>query len=168
MHQPSFQLSSARWLAAGPDVAPSTAASLDLAWVRLMRAGQPAFDALDPSDLVIMSRAALDLVSSAGDGIVALVRGCVETRIGGIVLVDPSRLDDCFVALDYFEKIELPYVVAVNQFSGRSQMTLEEVREAVNVDPDVPVVSIDARGPFRLWLMSTTPRGVPSVAVLRP
>jgi uncharacterized protein len=68
-----------------------------------------------------------------------------DGALGGVVLVDPSRLDDCFVALDYFEKIKLPYVVAVNQFSGRPQMTLEQVRHAVNVDPDVPIVSIDAR-----------------------
>jgi signal recognition particle receptor subunit beta len=68
-----------------------------------------------------------------------------DGALGGIVLVDPSRLDDCFVALDYFESIYLPYVVAVNQFAGRPTMTLEEVRHAVNVDPDVPVVAIDAR-----------------------
>jgi len=68
-----------------------------------------------------------------------------DGALGGIVLVDPSRLDDCFVALDYFEKIKLPYVVAVNQFAGRASMTLEELRHAVNVDPDVPVVGIDAR-----------------------
>ena len=68
-----------------------------------------------------------------------------DGALGGIVLVDPSRLDDCYVALDYFEKIKLPYVVAVNQFAGRQQMTLDEVRHAVNVDPDVPVVAIDAR-----------------------
>ena len=68
-----------------------------------------------------------------------------DGALGGVVLVDPSRLDDCFVALDYFEKIKLPYVVAVNQFAGRTQMTLDEVRHAVNVDPDVPVVTIDAR-----------------------
>src|SRR5690242_3162007 len=68
-----------------------------------------------------------------------------DGALGGIVLVDPSRLDDCFVALDYFEKIKLPYVVAVNQFAGRTAMTLDEVREAVNVDPDVPVIDIDAR-----------------------
>ena len=68
-----------------------------------------------------------------------------DGALGGIVLVDPSRMDDCFVALDYFEKIKLPYVVAVNQFAGRTQMTLEEVRHAVNVDADVPVVDIDAR-----------------------
>jgi signal recognition particle receptor subunit beta len=65
--------------------------------------------------------------------------------LGGIVLVDPSRLEECFVALDYFENIRLPYVVAVNQFAGRSWMTLDEVRHAVNVDPDVPVVAVDAR-----------------------
>ena len=68
-----------------------------------------------------------------------------DGALGGIVLVDPSRLDDCFVALDYFEKIKLPYVVAVNQFAGRARMSLDEVRHAVNVDPDVPVVAIDAR-----------------------
>jgi signal recognition particle receptor subunit beta len=68
-----------------------------------------------------------------------------DGALGGVVLVDPSRLDDCFVALDYFEKIQLPYVVAVNQFAGRATMSLDEVRHAVNVDPDVPVVGIDAR-----------------------
>jgi signal recognition particle receptor subunit beta len=68
-----------------------------------------------------------------------------DGALGGVVLVDPSRLDDCFVALDYFESIHLPYIVAVNQFAGRYAMSLEEVRHAVNVDPDVPVVAIDAR-----------------------
>jgi signal recognition particle receptor subunit beta len=68
-----------------------------------------------------------------------------DGALGGVVLVDPSRLDDCFVALDYFESIHLPYIVAVNQFAGRYSMSLDEVRHAVNVDPDVPVVAIDAR-----------------------
>lgn len=68
-----------------------------------------------------------------------------DGALGGVVLVDPSRMDDCFVALDYFEKIELPYVVAVNQFAGRSQLTLDQVRHAINVDDEVPVVAIDAR-----------------------
>ena len=68
-----------------------------------------------------------------------------DGALGGIVLVDPSRLDDCFVALDYFEKIELPYVIAVNEFSGRTTLTLDQVRHATNVDADVPVVQIDAR-----------------------
>lgn len=80
-------LPNARWLAAGPDVAPSTAASLDLAWVRLMRAGSPAFDALDPADVVILLRPALELVASEAEGgVPGLVRACVEARVGGIVL----------------------------------------------------------------------------------
>jgi signal recognition particle receptor subunit beta len=65
--------------------------------------------------------------------------------LGGVVLVDTSLLADCFVALDYFEKIGLPFVVAVNQFEGRHNLTLQEVRDATDVDPHVPVVAVDAR-----------------------
>ncbi|WP_432509733.1 GTP-binding protein [Kineococcus sp. SYSU DK001] len=68
-----------------------------------------------------------------------------DGALGGVVLVDPSRIDDCFVALDYFEKIGLPFVLAVNSFAGRSQLTLDQVRAAANVDPAVPVVAVDAR-----------------------
>jgi signal recognition particle receptor subunit beta len=68
-----------------------------------------------------------------------------DGALGGIILVDPSRIDDCFVALDYFEKIGLPFVLAVNSFANRSQLTLDQVRAAANVDPAVPVVAVDAR-----------------------
>ena len=84
-------LPGARWLAAGPDVAPSTATSLDLAWVRLMRPRVPAFDALEPGDLAIAPRTALAIVAPDDESVVALVRGCIDARIGGIVLVaDPG------------------------------------------------------------------------------
>jgi len=65
--------------------------------------------------------------------------------LGGVVLVDTSLLADCFVALDYFEKIGLPFVVAVNQFENRHNLSLEQVREATDVDAHVPVVAVDAR-----------------------
>jgi len=65
--------------------------------------------------------------------------------LGGVVLVDTARLADCFVALDYFEKIGLPFVVAVNQFETQVNLGLSEVREATDVDPHVPVVAVDAR-----------------------
>ena len=65
--------------------------------------------------------------------------------LGGVVLVDTSMLADCFVALDYFEKIGLPFVVAVNQFEGRPSLSLQEVRDATDVDLHVPVVAVDAR-----------------------
>jgi signal recognition particle receptor subunit beta len=65
--------------------------------------------------------------------------------LGGIVMVDSSRIADCFVAIDYFEKIGLPFVVAVNQFDGRENLPLEDVRAATNVDTDIPVIGVDAR-----------------------
>lgn len=70
-----------------------------------------------------------------------LVRGA----IGGIVLADTRRLRDCFPALDYFESCGLPYAVAVNHFEGTESYEPEDVREALTIPPDVPVVIMDAR-----------------------
>lgn len=68
-----------------------------------------------------------------------------QGALAGIVLVDSSRIADSFVALDYFEKIGLPFVVAVNQFEGQRNLSLDEVRVATNVTPEVPVIDVDAR-----------------------
>src|SRR5512143_1810441 len=38
--------------------------------------------------------------------------------LGAVALVDLRRIEDCFPALDYFEKHELPFVVGVNVFDG--------------------------------------------------
>ena len=70
-----------------------------------------------------------------------LVRGA----IGAVVMADTRRLTDCFPALDYFESCGLPYVVAVNHFEGTAAYEAEDVREALTVPPDVPVVIMDAR-----------------------
>ena len=70
-----------------------------------------------------------------------LVRGA----IGGVVLVDTRRLDECFPAVDYFESRDLPFIVAVNCFDGVVEHKIEEVREALDVRPDVPIVLCDAR-----------------------
>ncbi|WP_406708136.1 GTP-binding protein [Streptomyces halobius] len=70
-----------------------------------------------------------------------LVRGA----IGAIVMADTRRLEDCFPALDYFESCGLPYVVAVNHFEGTESYAVEDVRDALTVPPQVPVVIMDAR-----------------------
>jgi purine catabolism regulator len=90
----SAVLPGARWLAAGPDVDPSTASSVDLAWVRLLRARVPAFDALERGDLAIVPRAALAVVAPDPETVGAVVRGCVEAGIGGLVLVGDGSSDD--------------------------------------------------------------------------
>jgi signal recognition particle receptor subunit beta len=70
-----------------------------------------------------------------------LVRGA----IGAVVLIDTSRLEDCFAAVDYFEATGIPFVVAVNAFFGRLHHQLEDVREALALSPEVPLIAIDAR-----------------------
>jgi len=70
-----------------------------------------------------------------------LVRGAV----GGVVLVDTRRVAECFPAVDYFESLGLPFVVAVNLFGGLSSHSPAEVRAALSVPASVPIVLCDAR-----------------------
>jgi signal recognition particle receptor subunit beta len=70
-----------------------------------------------------------------------LVRGA----IGAVVLVDTRRLDECFAAIDYFEQRELPFVIGINCFDGVVAHSTEDVREALAVGEDVPIVLCDAR-----------------------
>jgi signal recognition particle receptor subunit beta len=70
-----------------------------------------------------------------------LVRGAV----GAIVLVDTRRVAECFAAVDYFEALDIPFVVAVNLFDGVATHHPRQVREALSVPANVPVVLCDAR-----------------------
>ncbi|WP_025273319.1 GTP-binding protein [Haloglycomyces albus] len=70
-----------------------------------------------------------------------LVRGA----IGAVVLVDTRRLADCFSVVDFFEHRKLPYVVAVNCFDGKQLHDLEDIRDALQVSSDVPIMYTDAR-----------------------
>ncbi|MFI6601024.1 GTP-binding protein [Nonomuraea sp. NPDC050536] len=65
--------------------------------------------------------------------------------LGAIVLADTRRLADCFPAIDYFERRETPFVVALNCFDGARPFTVGEVRKALELDPEIPIVLCDAR-----------------------
>ncbi|MFE2429032.1 ATP/GTP-binding protein [Streptomyces sp. NPDC059373] len=69
----------------------------------------------------------------------------VEGALGGLVIVDTRRLDDCYAAVDYFEHKQIPFVVAVNAFDGKVEHDLDEVRWALDVADQVPLVTFDAR-----------------------
>jgi signal recognition particle receptor subunit beta len=71
----------------------------------------------------------------------SLVRGA----LGALVVVDSSRLDDCYPAVDYFERAKIPFVAAVNTFNGLLPYELDEVRWALAVNERIPVLSFDAR-----------------------
>jgi len=70
-----------------------------------------------------------------------LIRGAM----GAVVIVDSLRLDDCYSSVDYFEKSQLPFIVAVNTFNGVLSHPLKDIRWALAVGDDVPVVAFDAR-----------------------
>jgi uncharacterized protein len=65
--------------------------------------------------------------------------------LGAVVLADVRRLADCFPAIDYFERRQTPFVVGLNYFPGTIRRGVDEVRQALDLDPDVPIVSCDAR-----------------------
>jgi len=70
-----------------------------------------------------------------------LARGSV----GAVVLVDLRRIDDSFAAVDYFESRRVPFVIGVNAFPDTDHHAEDDVREALALTGDVPVVRMDAR-----------------------
>ncbi|TNC24342.1 GTP-binding protein [Amycolatopsis alkalitolerans] len=65
--------------------------------------------------------------------------------LGAVVLADTRRLDGSFAAVDFFERRGVPFVVGVNCFDQAPVYRAEEVRDALDLDPDTPVVLCDAR-----------------------
>jgi len=65
--------------------------------------------------------------------------------LGGLVIVDTRRLDDCYPAVDYFEQTGLPFVVGVNLFDGELAYPLDEVRWALAINDNTPLITFDAR-----------------------
>lgn len=65
--------------------------------------------------------------------------------LGAVVLIDTSRLEESFSPIDYFESKDIPFVVAVNQFSHAPKGTVDQIREALALDAAIPIVDVDAR-----------------------
>ncbi|ANH90537.1 MULTISPECIES: ATP/GTP-binding protein [unclassified Streptomyces] len=68
-----------------------------------------------------------------------------EGALGAVVLADTRRLEDCFAAVDYFERRAIPFVVAVNCFEGAARYPARTVRDALDLDDGVPLLLCDAR-----------------------
>jgi uncharacterized protein len=65
--------------------------------------------------------------------------------LGAIVLADTRRLSDCFPSVDYFEKRQLPFIVAINCFDGAPAYDPRDVRIALDLEQRVPAILCDAR-----------------------
>ncbi|MDI3406528.1 GTP-binding protein [Streptomyces cavernicola] len=68
-----------------------------------------------------------------------------QGSLGAVVLADTRRLEDCFAAVDYFERRGLPFAIGVNCFDGAARYPEDMVRQALDIDEHVPVVLCDAR-----------------------
>lgn len=69
----------------------------------------------------------------------------ISGALGAVILVDSRRIEDAFPALDYFENRTIPFVIAVNRFDSSREHDLDEIAEALDIDPAVPVLFTDAR-----------------------
>lgn len=82
-------LPGATWIGKGPAAEDGGhVAGRAVAWVRVLRARVPAFDALDPGDLVIAPASALRVVAPDEDALRGLVTGLAAVPVSGVVLVE--------------------------------------------------------------------------------
>jgi len=81
-----------------------------IAWVRVLRARVPAFDALEPGDLVIVPATSLVLVAPGRAEIDRLVAGLVAADVTGVVLLDADPSESG--AMDATDALEAAAVAA--------------------------------------------------------
>ncbi|MFC8714215.1 ATP/GTP-binding protein [Streptomyces sp. NPDC057197] len=64
--------------------------------------------------------------------------------LGAVVLVDTRRIGDSWYAIDRLEHHGTPFIVACNDFGGPAH-SHAAIRDALDLDPRVPLVDCDAR-----------------------
>ncbi|KAF4409679.1 MULTISPECIES: ATP/GTP-binding protein [Streptomyces] len=75
-----------------------------------------------------------------------LWEGLAEGALGVLVIVDTRRLEDSFEVLEQLELRGLPFAVAVNHFPDTPRHhTVENLRQALDLLEETPVVMCDAR-----------------------
>ncbi|MFF7636377.1 ATP/GTP-binding protein [Kitasatospora sp. NPDC008050] len=74
-----------------------------------------------------------------------LWNGLFEGALGAVVLVDTRRLEVSFDVIGRLEDRGVPFVVAVNTFPESPSYPTEELRTALDLPAEVPIVACDAR-----------------------
>ncbi|MDI2027685.1 ATP/GTP-binding protein [Saccharopolyspora sp. TS4A08] len=102
--------------------------------------------AMDFGKITLRDRFALYLFGTPGqDRFWFFWDDIAQGALGAVVLADTRRLRDCFAAVDYFERREIPFIVAVNHFDGSRHYDISTVANALDLDPGIPVVLCDVR-----------------------
>ncbi|MEV6592680.1 GTP-binding protein [Streptomyces acidicola] len=102
--------------------------------------------ALDFGRLTLSDRLVLYMFGTPGQQRFAeLWQDMTRGALGALVLADTRRIDQSFEVMGVLEELGLPYAVAVNHFDGAPVFELDEVREALDLLPETPLVRCDAR-----------------------
>jgi signal recognition particle receptor subunit beta len=74
-----------------------------------------------------------------------LWNGLFEGALGAVVLLDTRRLEVSFDVIGRLEERGVPFVIAVNSFPGAPRYPMEELRAALDLPDEIPIVECDAR-----------------------
>ncbi|UXY25412.1 GTP-binding protein [Streptomyces sp. HUAS TT20] len=102
--------------------------------------------ALDFGRLTLNDRLVLYLFGTPGQQrFTQLWQDMTRGALGALVLADTRRLNQSFEVMGVLEELGLPYAVALNQFDDAPSHDLDEIREALDLLPETPLVRCDAR-----------------------
>jgi uncharacterized protein len=102
--------------------------------------------AMDFGRLTLSDKLVLYLFGAPGQQrFTALWEDLSRGALGALVLADTRRLAESDAVLSLLEESGLPYAVAVNEFDDAPRFPIEEIREALDLAPDTPLVTCDAR-----------------------
>ncbi|MGI5141227.1 MULTISPECIES: GTP-binding protein [unclassified Streptomyces] len=74
-----------------------------------------------------------------------LWNGLFEGALGAIVLLDTRRVEVSFGVIGRLEERSVPFVIAVNSFPDAPRYPMEELRAALDLPDEIPIVECDAR-----------------------
>jgi signal recognition particle receptor subunit beta len=74
-----------------------------------------------------------------------LWNGLFEGALGAVVLIDTRRLEVSFEVIGRLEERGVPFVVAMNTFPDAPSYPIEDLRAALDLSEDIPIVQCDAR-----------------------
>jgi uncharacterized protein len=102
--------------------------------------------AMDFGRLTLSDRLVLYLFGTPGqERFVQVWEDMSRGALGALILVDPERLKESFPVIDLVEHYGLPYAISVNHFDGTPARPDQELREALDLLPETPIVTCDAR-----------------------
>jgi signal recognition particle receptor subunit beta len=74
-----------------------------------------------------------------------LWNGLFEGALGAVVLIDTRRLEVSFDVIGRLEERGVPFVVAVNSFPDGPRYPIPELRTALDLPDEIPIIECDAR-----------------------